>query len=164
LPGHISAKLKTISRFLFYIFAAAKIMMIYITRKEHFNAAHKMYRDEWSAEKNNEVFGKCANPNWHGHNYNLFVTIKGEITHATGYLMDLKELKIIINEHVIEKLDHKNINLDVEFMKGKMASTELLCIEIFNQLKAPIEAYPGVFLHSVKLYETENNSAEYFGD
>jgi 6-pyruvoyltetrahydropterin/6-carboxytetrahydropterin synthase len=129
------------------------IMMIHITRKEHFNAAHKMYRDEWSAEKNAEVFGKCANPNWHGHNYNLFVTVKGEVTHATGYLIDLKELKIIINDYVIEKLDHKNINLDVDFMKGKMASTELLCIEIFNQL-----------LHSVRLHETENNSAEYFGD
>ena len=140
------------------------VMMIYITRKEHFNAAHRMYREEWSAEKNAEVFGKCANPNWHGHNYNLFVTVKGEVTHATGYLIDLKELKIIINDYVIEKLDHKNINKDVDFMAGKMASTELLCIEIFNQLKAPIEAYEGVFLHSVKLYETENNSAEYFGD
>jgi 6-pyruvoyltetrahydropterin/6-carboxytetrahydropterin synthase len=125
-------------------------MMIHITRKEHFNAAHRMYREEWSEEKNAEVFGKCANPNWHGHNYNLFVTVKGEVTHATGY--------------VIEKLDHKNINKDVAFMAGKMASTELLCIEIFNQLKKPIEAYEGVFLHSVKLYETENNSAEYFGD
>jgi 6-pyruvoyltetrahydropterin/6-carboxytetrahydropterin synthase len=93
-----------------------------------------MYREEWSAEKNAEVFGKCANPNWHGHNYNLFVTVKGEITYATGYLMDLKDLKVIINDYVIEKLDHKNLNKDVDFMEGKMASTELLCIEIFNQL------------------------------
>jgi 6-pyruvoyltetrahydropterin/6-carboxytetrahydropterin synthase len=92
------------------------------------------------------------------------VTVKGEVTHATGYLLDLKELKEIINEYVIEKLDHKNINLDVPFMAGQMASTELLTIAIFNQLKAPIEAYPGVFLHSVRLFETENNSAEYFGD
>ena len=149
---------------MFCIFAATIVMMIHITRKEHFNAAHRMYREEWSAEKNDEVFGKCANPNWHGHNYNLFVTVKGHVTHATGYLIDLKELKIIINDYVIEKLDHKNINKDVDFMAGKMASTELLCIEIFNQLKAPIEAYEGVFLHSVKLYETENNSAEYFGE
>jgi 6-pyruvoyltetrahydropterin/6-carboxytetrahydropterin synthase len=123
-----------------------------------------MYREEWSEEKNAEVFGKCANPNWHGHNYNLFITVKGEVTNATGYLIDLKDLKVIINEYVIEKLDHKNINKDVPFMTGKMASTELLCIEIFNQLKAPIEKHKGVFLHSVKLYETENNSAEYFGD
>ncbi|RYZ97147.1 MAG: 6-carboxytetrahydropterin synthase [Sphingobacteriaceae bacterium] len=138
--------------------------MIYITRREHFNAAHRMYREEWSEEKNAEVFGKCANPNWHGHNYNLFVTIKGNITVATGYLMDLKELKVIINERVVEKLDHKNLNKDVDFMEGKMASTELLCIEIFNQLKAPIEENAGVFLHSVKLFETENNYAEYFGE
>jgi len=139
-------------------------MMIYITRREHFNAAHRMYREEWSEEKNAEVFGKCANPNWHGHNYNLFVTVKGEISHATGYLIDLKDLKVIINDYVIEKLDHKNLNKDVDFMQGKMASTELLCIEIFNQLKGPIEKHEGVFLHSIRLFETENNSAEYFGD
>ncbi len=138
--------------------------MIYITRKEHFNAAHRMYREEWSEEKNKAVFGKCANPNWHGHNYDLFVTIKGEIKFATGYLMDLKDLKVIINDYVIEKLDHSNINKDVDFMAGKMASTELLCIEIFKQLKKPIEENEGVFLHAVKLYETENNFAEYFGE
>lgn len=149
---------------MFCIFAPTIIMMIYITRREHFNAAHRMYRDEWSEEKNAEVFGKCANPNWHGHNYNLFVTIKGEISYATGYLMDLKDLKAIIQEYIVEKLDHKNLNKDVDFMQGKMASTELLCIEIFNQLKAPIEAFEGVFLHSVRLHETENNSAEYFGE
>jgi 6-pyruvoyltetrahydropterin/6-carboxytetrahydropterin synthase len=149
---------------LFCIFAPIIAMMIYITRREHFNAAHRMYREEWSEEKNAEVFGKCANPNWHGHNYNLFVTVKGEITHATGYLIDLKDLKVIINDYVIEKLDHKNLNKDVDFMAGKMASTELLCIEIFNQLKGPIENHEGVFLHSIKLFETENNSAEYFGE
>ncbi len=149
---------------MFCIFAPTIIMMIYITRREHFNAAHRMYRDEWSEEKNAEVFGKCANPNWHGHNYNLFVTIKGEISYETGYLMDLKDLKAIINEYIVEKLDHKNLNKDVDFMQGKMASTELLCIEIFKQLKSPIEANQGVFLHSVRLHETENNYAEYFGE
>ena len=123
-----------------------------------------MYRDEWTAEQNQQMFGKCANPNWHGHNYNLFVTIKGHVTQQTGYLMDLKDLKVIINDCVIEKLDHKNINLDVDFMSGKMASTELLCIEIYNQLKKPIEEHQGVFLHSVRLFETDNNYAEYFGD
>jgi 6-pyruvoyltetrahydropterin/6-carboxytetrahydropterin synthase len=122
-----------------------------------------MYREEWSAEKNQEVFGKCANPNWHGHNYNLFVTVKGEVTHATGYLIDLKELKVIINEYVIEKLDHKNINKDVDFMAGKMASTELLCIEIFNQLKDLLKLIRRCVFTFGKLYETENNSAEYFG-
>jgi len=139
-------------------------MLIYITRKEHFNAAHRMYREEWSAEKNLETFGKCANPNWHGHNYNLLVTLKGDISYEQGYLMDLKALKTIIHHYVIDKLDHKNLNLDVDFMRGKMATTEILCMEIFNQLKTPVEANPGVFLHAVKLHETENNSAEYFGD
>ncbi|MCR8558780.1 6-carboxytetrahydropterin synthase [Mucilaginibacter sp. BJC16-A38] len=137
--------------------------MVYVTRKEHFNAAHRMYREEWPDEENLKVFGKCANPNWHGHNYTLYVTVKGNVTYENAYLIDLKELKVIINSFVIEKLDHKNLNLDVEFMKGKMATTELLCMEIFNQLKEPVEAYNGVFLHSVKLAETENNYAEYFG-
>lgn len=123
-----------------------------------------MYREEWTAEQNFNAFGKCANPNWHGHNYTLLVTVKGHLDYNTGYLIDLKELKVIINEYVIEKLDHKNLNLDVDFMKGKLATTEILCIEIFNLLKAPIEKYTGVFLHSIKLHETENNSAEYLGD
>lgn len=139
-------------------------MTIYVTRREHFNAAHRMYREEWSAEKNDEMFGKCANQNWHGHNYTLFVTVKGELSDDTAYLIDLKHLKAIINDHVIDKLDHKNLNMDVDFMKGKMATTELLCLEIFNQLKRPVEINKGVFLHSVKLYETENNSAEYLGN
>jgi 6-pyruvoyltetrahydropterin/6-carboxytetrahydropterin synthase len=138
-------------------------MLVYITRKENFNAAHRMYREEWSAEQNLEVFGKCANPNYHGHNYTLMVTVKGQVDASNPYLIDLKILKVIINDHAIEKLDHKNLNMDVDFMQNKMATTELLCIEIFNQLKAPIEAHPGVFLHSIKLHETENNSAEYFG-
>jgi 6-pyruvoyltetrahydropterin/6-carboxytetrahydropterin synthase len=139
-------------------------MIVHVTRREQFNAAHRMHREEWSAEMNEEIFGKCANPNWHGHNYTLFVTVKGEVNDSNGYLIDLKQLKMIIQDHVIEKLDHKNLNLDVDFMKGKMATTELLCIEIFNQLKMPIEINQGVSLHSVKLYETENNYAEHFGE
>lgn len=139
-------------------------MIIHVTRREKFNAAHRMYREEWSAEKNEKIFGKCANPNWHGHNYKLFVTVKGDVSNKSGYLIDLKVLKVIIQDHVIEKLDHKNLNLDVDFMQGKMATTELLCMEIFSQLKIPIEVNEGVFLHSVRLYETENNSAECFGE
>ncbi|RFS27048.1 6-carboxytetrahydropterin synthase [Chitinophaga silvatica] len=138
--------------------------MVYLTRRETFNAAHRMYREEWSLEKNIATFGKCANPNWHGHNYSLFVTVKGKISYETGYLIDLKLLKMIIKDHVIEKLDHKNLNLDVSFLAGKMATTELLCVEIFNELKTPIESNEGVFLHSVRLHETENNYAEYFGE
>ncbi|MFT3705638.1 MAG: 6-carboxytetrahydropterin synthase [Agriterribacter sp.] len=138
-------------------------MLVYLTRKEQFNAAHRMYNPEWSTEKNLEFYGKCANPNYHGHNYTLLVTVKGEVNKDNPYLIDVKKLKLILQDEVVEKLDHKNLNLDVDFMQGKMATTELLCMEIFNLLKTPIENHSGVFLHSVKLYETENNSAECFG-
>lgn len=137
--------------------------MIYITRKEHFNAAHKLWNDKWSAEKNHEVFGKCANENWHGHNYYIHVTVKGEIDRDTGYLMDLKLLSTILKEYVLEKLDHKNLNLDVEFMKGVLPSTENLVMAIWDQIKGPIEN-AGAKLHQVRLYETENNYADYFGE
>lgn len=136
--------------------------MIYITRRERFNSAHKLFREEWSNEQNYETFGKCSNPNWHGHNYELFVTVKGEINHETGFVIDLKELKAIIVQQVTDKLDHKNINLDVDFMKGKMASTEVLAVTIFEVLKPHVEA-TGAQLHSIKLCETENNFVEYFG-
>ncbi|HCN82335.1 MAG TPA: 6-pyruvoyl tetrahydrobiopterin synthase, partial [Sphingobacteriaceae bacterium] len=121
------------------------------------------YRDDWSDERNMETFGKCSNPNWHGHNYELFVTVKGEIDPETGFVMDLKELKTIIHTYVTDKLDHKNVNLDVDFMKGKMSSTEVLGTEIFKQLQAPIELH-GVKLHKIRLCETENNFVEYFGE
>lgn len=136
--------------------------MIYITRRERFNAAHKLYRQEWSNEQNLEIFGKCSNPNWHGHNYELYVTVKGEINPETGFVIDLKELKRIITVYVTNELDHRNINLDVDFMKGKMASTEVLAVTIFEVLKPHIENQ-GAILHSIKLYETENNFVEYFG-
>ena len=136
--------------------------MIYITRRERFNAAHKLFRPEWSDEQNLEVFGKCSNPNWNGHNYELYVTVKGEINPQTGFVIDLKELKAIIRTHVTDALDHKNINLDVNFMKGKMASTEVLAVAIFDQLKTHVETH-GAELHSIKLYETENNFVEYLG-
>ncbi|MEO8794854.1 MAG: 6-carboxytetrahydropterin synthase [Daejeonella sp.] len=137
--------------------------MIYITRRERFNAAHKLFREEWTDQQNLEVFGKCSNPNWHGHNYELFVTVKGEINPQTGFVIDLKELKSIIQTYVTDALDHKNINLDVNFMKGKMASTEVLAVAIFDELKTHVEAQ-GAKLHSVKLYETENNFVEYLGE
>jgi len=137
--------------------------MIYITRRERFNAAHKLFREEWSDEQNNEVFGKCSNPNWHGHNYELFVTVKGQINPRTGFVIDLKVLKEIIKENITDKLDHKNVNLDVDFMKGKMASTEVLAVEIFNQLQEKLIPF-GVALHKIKLVETENNYVEYFGE
>ena len=135
--------------------------MVYLTRAEHFNAAHKLYNPSWSKEKNDEVFGKCANDNWHGHNYELFVTVKGEPDPDTGFLVDAKKLSIIINQHVIEKLDHRNLNLDVDFMQGKMCSSENLVIEIWNQLRSHLPA--NVQLHCIKLYETPRIYVEYFG-
>lgn len=136
--------------------------MIYITRKESFNAAHKLARKDWSDEQNLAVYGKCANPNWHGHNYALYVTVKGEINPETGFLVDLKWMKKVINENVVDKLDHKNLNLDVDFMKDKLASTENLAIVIWDILM-PLIQEGGATLHSIKLYETENNFVEYLG-
>jgi 6-pyruvoyltetrahydropterin/6-carboxytetrahydropterin synthase len=136
--------------------------MIYITRRERFSAAHRMFRQDWSDEKNLEVFGKCSNPNWHGHNYVLWVTVKGEQSDDHGFVMNINILKKIINDKVIEKLDHRNINLDVNFMKGKISSTENLAVAIWGELKSEIEKH-GVLLHSIKIEETENNFIEYYG-
>jgi 6-pyruvoyltetrahydropterin/6-carboxytetrahydropterin synthase len=136
--------------------------MVFITRRERFNAAHKLYKEEWSVEKNEQVFGKCSNPNWHGHNYELFITVKGEPDPVTGFVIDLKALGDIVKKNVTEKLDHKNINLDVDFMKGKMPATEVLAVAIWEQIEKPIEEKK-CKLHSVKLVETENNFVEYFG-
>lgn len=137
--------------------------MVFITRRERFNAAHKLSRPDWSDEKNLEVFGKCSNPNWHGHNYQLFVTVKGEIDPETGFVIDLKFLSQLIKDKVIDKLDHRNINTDVDFMKGKLASTEILAIAIWDEL-APSIREKGCHLHCIKLTETENNYAEYYGN
>ncbi|MBI1286715.1 MAG: 6-carboxytetrahydropterin synthase [Flavobacteriales bacterium] len=137
--------------------------MIYITRRERFNAAHKLYNEHWSAEKNDEVFGKCANANWHGHNFELIVTVKGEVNEDTGFVINLKDLSAMIKDHVIEKVDHKNLNLDVDFMRGKYPSTEILAME-FWKILAPLIATHGAALHCIKLIETENNYVEYYGD
>jgi 6-pyruvoyltetrahydropterin/6-carboxytetrahydropterin synthase len=136
--------------------------MIYITRKASFNAAHKLSRTDWTEEHNLEVYGKCANPNWHGHNYQLYVTVKGEVNPETGFLVDLKWLKEVINTSVVDKIDHRNLNLDVDFMKGQLASTENLAIAIWKEL-LPLINENGAQLHSIKIYETENNFVEYFG-
>lgn len=137
--------------------------LVHITRREHFNAAHKLWNPDWSEDKNFAVFGKCSNVNWHGHNYNLYVTVKGEPNPDTGCVIDLKLLSSILKEKVLEKLDHKNLNLDVPFMKGIMASTENLAVGIWHEIRSDIESH-GCKLHSVRLEETENNSAEYFGE
>ncbi len=136
--------------------------MIFITRRETFNAAHRLFRPEWDDEKNLQVFGKCSNPNWHGHNYVLYVTVKGDVDPETGFLINLKDLSKILNENVVEKLDHKNMNLEVDFMENRMSSTENLAIGIWEQIEKPIRDL-GAVLHCVKVYETEKNYVEYFG-
>jgi 6-pyruvoyltetrahydropterin/6-carboxytetrahydropterin synthase len=136
--------------------------MVYITRRERFCAAHKLYREDWSAEKNLEIFGKCSNPNWHGHNYDLYVTVKSHPDTETGFVVDYRVMSEIINQKIIDKVDHRNLNLDVDFMKGKMTSTENLAVAIWNELEEPFRQC-GVTLHSVRIQETENNSVEYFG-
>ena len=135
---------------------------VYITRRETFNAAHKLWNDSWSQEKNEEVFGRCSNINWHGHNFTLFVTVKGTPSPDTGFVINLKDLSVLIQEEVTDKLDHKNLNLDVPFLKDVLASTENVVIAIWDRLKGPINKYGGELV-KVKLVETENNFVEYFG-
>jgi 6-pyruvoyltetrahydropterin/6-carboxytetrahydropterin synthase len=160
-PG-VPCRLKHPTLCFLRIFVLNSIEMIYITRKASFNAAHKLARPDWTLDQNREVFGKCSNPNWHGHNYQLYVTVKGEVNPETGFLVDLKWLKDITNTYVVDKIDHMNLNLDVDFMKGKLASTENLVIAVWDILFPHIEA-GGATLHSIKIYETENNFVEYFG-
>ncbi len=136
--------------------------MVFLTRVEHFNAAHKLYNPAWSAEKNKEVFGKCANENWHGHNYELHVTVKGELSTETGFVFDAKKLSVIITKYVSDKIDHKNLNMDVDFMKGKLSTCESIAIAIWEQLEPHINTEE-VFLHCVKLYETPRIYVEYYG-
>jgi 6-pyruvoyltetrahydropterin/6-carboxytetrahydropterin synthase len=134
----------------------------FLTRRELFNAAHRLYQPALSDEANFELYGKCSNPNWHGHNYSLWVTIKGEVNPETGYVVNLKHLSKIIKDEIIEKLDHRNINVEVDFMKGIIPSTENLAIAIWRQIEQPVEAL-GIELHCIRIEETENNSAEFYG-
>jgi 6-pyruvoyltetrahydropterin/6-carboxytetrahydropterin synthase len=134
---------------------------VYLTRRETFAAAHRLFKPELSDEENFNLFGKCSNPNWHGHNYTLEVTVLGEVDKETGFVLDIKKLKEIIHETVISKVDHKNLNLDTDFMKGLIPTSENISIAIWDQLSDKI---PGGKLYSVKLYETENNYFEYKGE
>lgn len=136
--------------------------MVYITRIEHFNAAHKLFNPAWSKQENEAVFGKCANENWHGHNFELHVTIAGQPNPDTGFVYDVKKLSVIIKEFVIEKIDHKNLNIDVDFMQGKLCSIENLIVSIWHQLKPHLPAE--IKLHSLKLFETERIYVEYYGE
>jgi 6-pyruvoyltetrahydropterin/6-carboxytetrahydropterin synthase len=136
---------------------------VFITRKEHFNAAHRLFRPDYSDEKNLEVFGKCSNPNWHGHNYTLYVTVKGEVSPETGFVANLKELSALIQDKIISKADHRNMNLEVGFMAGMLASTENMAVAIWKELE-PGVGKMGAALHCVRLEETENNIVEYYGE
>ncbi len=136
--------------------------MVHLTRVEHFNAAHKLFNKNWTDAENKEVFGKCANENWHGHNYELHVTIKGEPDPETGFIYNAKTLGDLIKDVIVEKVDHRNLNLDVDFMKGKFTSAENFAMGIWNELKPHIEKGK-VKLHCVKLIETPRIYVEYFG-
>lgn len=139
--------------------------MIYVSRKEHFNAAHKLYNPAWSKEKNQQVFGPCANENWHGHNFELIVTVKGSPDPETGFVVDLKKLSNLIKTDVVEQLDHKNLNLDVPFMANKLASCETLVVEIWKILAPKIKAISRYGeLHQLRLYETPRNYVDYYGE
>lgn len=134
---------------------------VYLTRRETFAAAHRLFKPGLPDKDNFELFGKCSNPNWHGHNYTLEVTVVGEVDSSTGFVLDIKKLKEIILENVISKVDHKNLNLDTDFMKGIIPTSENITVAIWNQLADKV---PGGKLYSVKLYETENNYFEYKGE
>lgn len=135
---------------------------VYITRRETFNAAHKLWNANWSDEKNEEVFGRCANYNWHGHNFTLYVTVKGLPNPDTGFVINLKDLSSIIKAEIIESLDHKNLNLDVPYLQDILPSTENVVIAIWDRLILPIREAGGE-LAKLKLVETENNFVEYWG-
>jgi len=134
--------------------------MILVTRRETFSASHRLFNPNFSDEENVLLFGKCNNPNGHGHNYILEVIVAGEVDSQTGYVIDLKVLKEIIHNYVISKVDHKNLNLDVDFLKGKIPTAENIAVGIWNQL---VDKLPSGKLYSIKLYETENNYVEYKG-
>lgn len=134
---------------------------VYVTRRVRFNAAHRLHNPSKSDEWNRQMYGKCNSPNWHGHNYTLEVTVAGEPDPDTGYVLDLGVLKRLLGEQVLAKCDHANLNLDVDFMQGVLPSTENFAIGIWNQI---VDVLPAGRLHTVRLYETENNMAEYHGE
>ena len=135
---------------------------VFVTRRERFNAAHRLFNPSWSDDKNESFFGKCSNKNWHGHNYEVFVTVKGSVDVETGYVIDMKVLSDLIKSKITDKMDHKNLNLEVDFLKDVITSAENIVISIYNELYDDIKKI-GKQLHCVKLYETENNYVEYYG-
>ena len=136
--------------------------MHYLTRRETFNAAHKLSVADWSEERNREVFGKCANHNWHGHNYDLRITVSGQPDPVTGFVMDAKVLSTLIKRHVTDHLDHSNLNLDLDWFAGIQPTTENLTLRIWEKL-GPAIAGAGGTLYRIRLFETENIYADYYG-
>lgn len=135
--------------------------MVYVTRRETFSAAHRLFNPKFSNEENEKIFGKCSNPNWHGHNYTLDVVVAGEPNPETGFVINIAELKTIVKDHIISKVDHKNLNLETDFMTGIIPSTENITIAIWKVL---VNKIPNGKLFAVKLAETENNFFEYRGE
>ena len=135
-------------------------MKLTVNRKSHFNAAHRLYRPDWSDDKNDKVFGKCANKNFHGHNYELIVSLTGEVDKETGYVYDLGKLSKLIKNEVVDYLDHKNLNLDIEDFKNLNPSAENIAILIYNRL---IKYFDDDYKLKITLYETPRNFVEYSG-
>ena len=135
--------------------------MVYLTRKEHFSASHRLHNPDWSDEKNQEVYGKCNNLYGHGHNYEMEVTVVGNPPRETGMVIDLKKLSKIINEQIIDKVDHKHMNCDVDFLRGLIPTAENMAIAFWQILNNNIQ---GGVLHAIKLYESDNNFVEYRGE
>jgi 6-pyruvoyltetrahydropterin/6-carboxytetrahydropterin synthase len=136
--------------------------IVTITRRAHFASAHRLHREDWSEEKNTKVFGDCANPNWHGHNYELIVSVAGPVDPDTGFVMDLKRLKDVIRDRVVVDVDHRNLNTEVRWLEGIIPSTENLAVAVWRRI-AP-ELPEGVTLSSIVIRETRNNSVEYRGE
>jgi len=132
-----------------------------VTRSLHFSAAHRLMRPDWSEERNRAVFGLCSNPNWHGHNYELDVTVEGAIDPETGYVLDLKVLRELVERRVIDDLDHRNLNLDVGWLAGINPTTENLVVAIWNRIAAALPS--GLALVRIVLFETPRNFVEYSG-
>lgn len=137
--------------------------MVYLTRRERFNSAHRLYSPKLSDDDNFRIYGKCANPNWHGHNYDLFVTVKGQINPQTGVIINLHDLSKLLKDKVVDKLDHKNLNIEVDFLQNMIVSTENIVVAIWRLIENDVIEL-GAQLHKIKLVETENNFAEYYGE
>lgn len=143
-----------------------KTRKVYVTRTVEFNAAHRLFNPVLSEEKNREIYGKCSNINGHGHNYELEITVSGIVDHTTGFLLDMKKLKEILEKEIMNRFDHKHLNLDVDELRNSVPSTEVLAVTIWDILAAALQRYinRGVTLHEVTIHETRKNSVRYRGE